>query len=58
MVLKWLIAAVLPLGVFIYTVNLGRWLWRRGLRAGAVSSILVALLGWALSVLGAWRPWE
>ncbi|MCL6576054.1 MULTISPECIES: hypothetical protein [Kyrpidia] len=58
MLLKWLIAGVIPFGVLVYTFNLSRWLWRRGLRSGAVGSLVVGVLGFVLSVLGAWRPWE
>jgi hypothetical protein len=55
---EWVLSFFLPLGVLVYSVNLGRWLWRRGLRGGAVGSVVVATLGLLLTVLGAWRPWE
>ncbi|MBX6395452.1 MAG: hypothetical protein IRY98_06990 [Alicyclobacillaceae bacterium] len=56
--LEWVLAVFLPLGVLVYSVSLARWLWRRGLRVGAVGSVVVATLGFLLTVLGAWRPWE
>ncbi|MDI3329013.1 MAG: hypothetical protein QJR06_10690 [Alicyclobacillaceae bacterium] len=56
--LEWVLSGILPFGVFLYSLSLGRWLWKRNIRAGAVGSVLVALLGLVLSVLGAWRPWE
>jgi len=55
-VTPFLLGAPVYLALTIYTVNLGRWLWGRGYRAGAVTAWTLAALNVAVSLWVAVRP--
>lgn len=48
--LKFFALVALTAWVALYTVNFGRWMWRRGERAGAIGNWLLAAVAAGVSL--------
>ncbi|WP_019120342.1 hypothetical protein [Brevibacillus massiliensis] len=49
-VVIFIIEALIPLGILIYTINFGRWLGKRKLPVGAFGAYFVGGLSFALTI--------
>ncbi|MFC4767636.1 hypothetical protein [Effusibacillus consociatus] len=50
--MKWialLVQMLLPVGVFIYTINFGRWMRSRNIKAGAYVTYAIAVMALGLT---------
>jgi glucose dehydrogenase len=53
--LRFAVAMLIPLWVFVYTVQFGRWLHKKRLALGAYSAYVIAGLSLLVSSVVLWR---
>jgi hypothetical protein len=54
-VLKFIASMLIPLWIFVYTVQFGRWMQKKKLRVAAVSVYVVACLSVAVAGAVFWK---